>query len=564
MSASVGGGGGTTPNGNGESILFANLNSVWRKNTGQTVTVSVPVGYTCDWLIYESETRALWSSGTGTSINTTFTTQMRSYDIVVFATKGSLVFERYMRRAITVLPPTYTEAQADRVINLATQTGYLDNASVNRPGYKVYVKGKYNGATYLGLERWYSNDPDNPVQFFFEAGSELNTSGAYCMRINRDCRNILIDGCGGAEGTYNLTMSMPGTGARAQIMYIETSTNSETDVSNPDWTQYGRNIWVCGVRQNGNNISSAGIKVDTANSQFLSYETYLATGQGAFTGLRLFNILTENTVDEGFYIGYVDDIKHSGWTHAPIVGARIYKCKTNHTGGDGMQFGAALFNAEIHNCEVTDPGYRNDANHKNGMQFSSGNRGCFVYWNRVTGNNLFSMFTGLGGSDNEFFSNVFINPVLNTNVNIFLVIYPNDYFSTISYKIYNNTLHTSNNSESAEIWNLNVNPQPSNQPHMNLVYADNLIVQTVAQPFKVINGVNQTGWITGNYLTNNVNAPGFVNVATRNYHLASLSSPVFQARHSFTKGHFLSNYDCEGVKFVTDVHGAYSGYELMT
>jgi len=564
LSSTSGGGSPTPPNGNGEKITFSGLNSVGRVGSGYTTTISVPAGYSCNWFMYEAETRSIFANGSTTSLSTSFTSSSRmlAYDIAVFAVKGTLAFVRYLRRAVTVLPAIPTEGSANIVIDCANGgVTYRNNNFVDRTGQVVYVKGDYNsGAGYLGLEAWVSSDPYNPCQFYF-ANASINSTGPYCMRINQNCRNVLFDGCGGAEGTYGMKLTMPGSGTRAQILYVEASTNSGSNPNNA-----GRGITICGFDEDGMLISSAGLKVDTANSSTVNYDAYLTTGNGgALFNLRMFNIRIQNTVDEGLYCGYVDDLLHSGFAHAPIVGVRIYKFKTNHTGGDGMQMGASMFDGEVHDCVVTDPGYRNDNNHKNGMQFSSGNRNCFVYRNWVVGNNLFSMFTGRGGGNNEFFSNVFINPITSNNVNIFIVIYPNDYFTTLSYKIYNNTLVTSNNSEPVEVWNLNVDPQPANQPKMNpFVFADNLLVFNTVNQYKRVNNPDQTGWVIGNYGTNNINAPMFVDGPGRDYHLSSLSSPAFQARHSFTKGHFLSNYDYEGVQFVNDVHGAFSGYELMT
>lgn len=555
----------TSPNGLGEGITLTNQ-SVWRKNSASSFTINAPTNYTINYQILDSESLIAITSGSGVTplvVNNTFSTAMKCYDILVTIRKGSLQFERWFRRAITVLPPLFTEGTANAVWDFAAGgVTYRDNNLVDRTGYKVWCKGIYNGASYLGLEEWISSDLSNPVHIYMSPGTEIRSSGAYCMRINQNCRNILIDGCGGVDGTYGLKLSMPGTGSRAQILYIEASTNSGSTPSTA-----GRDIWVGGVQEDGNNISSAGLKVDTANSSTVNYDAYLANGTGALNGLYLFNILIENTVDEGLYCGYVHDNPVSGFTHVPIVGARIYRFQTNATGGDGMQMGASLFDSEIHHCTVTNAGTRNDANHKNGMQFSSGNRNCFLYQNRINSTkNLFSLFTGRGGSSNEFFGNVFINPTTSGNVNTFIVIYPNDYFTNLSYKFYNNTYILSNTSEPFEVWNLNVPPQPANQPTMNpFVSADNLVIANNANQYKTINGVDQTGWIVNaNYQTSNISAPLFVNAGAANYDIGSLSSPAFQARHSFTKGHPLSNYDTEGVKFVADVHGGYSGYKLMT
>ncbi len=562
LMSSGSGGGSSTPNGLGEKITPVGLNKYWRKNTGQTFNMTIPTGYTCNWTIYESETFSLFSSGTGTSINATFTVAMLSYDVVVTVTKGTLQFERWFRRAITVLPPTFTEAQADAVWDLASGAfvWYKDNNLVNRTGYKIYVKGIATVGTYLGLEEWVSTLADQPVHFLFAPGSvtEIRTSNAFCMRINQNCQNILIDGCGDPTVPYGLKLSMPGTGSRAQPVVMETATNAGSTPSTA-----GKNIWFCGVEIDGNGISSAGIKVDTANSATVNYDQYLATGLGALTGLHIMDVLVHNTVDEGYYIGYVSDSPHGSpsYASAPIVNARIVRCIAKDTGGDGHQYGAALFGADIHGCLADNAGTRNDPSHKNSYQFSSGNRDCFLYQCEAkNGKNLFTIATGRAGSNAEIFSNKFQLPSVAMS-NFFIRVDQNDTFANFYYKLYNNTLVLADGIPFS-YWNATASPVVTTK--LNTWNVDNLITSNTTTQYNTFNGINTSGWVIANYQVTSTATPQFVNVGAGDYHLASLASPAFRPRTVITKGHPLSNYDFEGVKFVIDVAGCYSGYELMT
>lgn len=559
-----------TPNGQKEKITLNNLKQIWRQGTSYSFDIGAPQGYSIYWYIYESQTRNLVKQGVGSIANHTFTQNaenMTHYDIVVRIRKGTLLFERWGRRDITCLPALFTEAQASVVWDLST-TGitYRDNNLVDRTAYRVYIKGVGSTAGYLGLEEWVSTDLHRPVHFLFAptAGvpATINSSGAYCLRVNQNCKNILIDGMADPTVPYGLKLAMPGTGNRAQPFYIEASTNAGSNASTA-----GSSIWVCGVEIQGNNISSAGIKVDTANTNTVGYDAYLNTGAGgALFGLNVFNCKVQGTVDEGIYFGYVSDLRLGGppaYAHAPLVGTIIFNLQTINTGGDGMQMGASMFDAEVHNNTVINAGTRNDNSHKNAMQLSSGCRNTKLFRNRVdTAQNLFSFFTGRGGTNVEVFANLFVSAATTGNVNNFIVLYQNEYLPSISYKFYSNTYRLANEVP-FEVWDLDNTVTTTFSP---FVSANNLLVCNTLTQYKVMNAPVQTGWTINNYQVTNIATPGFVNAGAGDYHIANTSSPAFRAQVAVTKGHFLSNHDFEGIKFLEDhpIVGCYSAYELFT
>jgi len=565
-----------------KTIEFANpspTHKVWRHGENKTGTIAYPLGYTCAWQILDYELGIIVVSGTGPLVNYTFAfapTGVKSYDLRVVVS-GPATYERRFADEFTILQPLFTEAQANLVVDFSTNgVTYRDNNLVDRPDYKVFCKGKYNAAkaasgfnAYLGIEEFVSSNPNKPVIWQADPvnGCEINSNAVYCLRVNQNCKNFIMDGCTNESIQYGFKLTMPGTGNRAQIFYVESSTNAG---SNPSIA--GANITLCGFFLDGMNISSAGIKVDTANSGppvspsifgNVSYEYYIANGVSAFFKPRIFNCYITRTKDEGVYFGYVDDIPHSGYSHAPIVGAKMYRMQAVDTGGDSFQMGAAMFQSEMHHCTVINGGTRDDPNHRNGIQLSSGNRDFAVYSCRIYGSkNMMSIFSGRGGGDIEIFSNIFENYNTAGHTNIFSVIYPNDYNALMKWSIFNNTFRVAQNVV-LEVWNLTLTP-PVTNTRVQLNWVDNIVVSPDTRDYYTMNSPNQTDWLVGaNYQTTNVNAPLFVDQANGDYHLASLSSPAFRPTHSFSKAHRMAGYDYEGVKYPTGVAGAFSGYELM-
>lgn len=565
----------STPNHLGEGINITGLNDVWRATTANNFIISVPGGYQTAYQIIEAE--SLW---TGTpviekqgnnsgSISHTFTTAsiLKAYHIRVVITKGTLQFERWFVKAITVLPALFTEGQANAVWDFsAGAVFYRDNNLVDRTNYKIFCKGIATTGQYLGLEEWVSSITTQPVHILAAPGTvvEIRTSNVYTCRINQNCQNILLDGCGDPNIPYGFKFSMPGTGGRAQIFYIEASTNSGSTTATA-----GRNITVCGLELDGNGISSAGIKVDTANSATVNYNTYNPLASdfgGALVGLRLFKIKISKTVDEGLYCGYVSDSPHGSpaFASAPIPFARIYKFDTVDTGGDGIQLGASMFDAEVHHYTVTNAGTRNDPSHKNGVQFSSGNQRMYLFMGRVfSTKNLQSIATGLNGGDMDVFANIFENPTVdgNNHTNVFLRVDANASHTRIAARFFNNTYNLAQN-RPFEGWNATNNP--ALYPKLDWTNVNNAIVADQLTAYLPQNSIDTTTWVFANYQVTNSALPQFVNFAGGDYRPASLSSPLFQSITPVVSPHPLAFCDYEGYKYALPIKGAFSGVTLQT
>src|SRR5690606_9645927 len=93
----------------------------------------------------------------------------------------------------------------------------------------------------------------------------------------------------------------------------------------------------------------------------------------------------------------------------------------------------------------------------------------------------------------------------------------------------------------------------------------NIVVGANTSDYENASGVDPTHVNFDNYkvLTSNISDVMFVNASGKDYHLSSLLSPVFDTYNPSPMQHWMSGYDFEGVRYSTNVAGAYSGYELM-
>jgi hypothetical protein len=133
-----------TPTTRETKLELVSLSNEWRAGTQDKFGIKVPSGYACNWSIVNSNTGAVLTTGTGNDVSYTFGSMYinEEYDINVIATKGTKVFSYWGRADITVLPPLFTQAQANATWDLDSGSfvGYFDYGAVDRPGFKIFVK----------------------------------------------------------------------------------------------------------------------------------------------------------------------------------------------------------------------------------------------------------------------------------------------------------------------------------------------------------------------------------------------------------------------------------------
>lgn len=521
---------------------------VWRTGIPGSIDITVPPGYTASWQIINTKTRNVAASGSGNSASATLTFGgtgvCNTYDFLVTITNGVKTFKRIFDGEITVYPAKFTEAQANLVIDLATESVNRDFSwATDRSGYKVYVKGTRTG-------RWNpfylrALTATNPAHIIFDRAVINSTTFGFSPTA---FQNVVIDGCMDESVPYGLVINKTGTG-NDQGVYFQGA----------DGTNSSQNVIISGIEINGNGLignASAGFQVFTSDSVNFNEANY------TFNNLYIHNIYSHDTGGEGYYLGHFTDFDDDADTrfHSPFSDCAIYNCKSLNTGNDGFQMG--LFrNTEVFRNEFINAGTRNQSSHMSGVQWSGGNRNCSFYRNYIdTDRNPFNGFSGRQSSSNEFFSNVFISRGRVANgTNMFIRM---DLSTELSmyWGFFNNTIIL-NNDLPWNLYNVNTSVTAIFNP---LILADNVIVTNTATERELVNLFDTTNLTLNNLQTTNVASFGLSDPASKNYKPASLTSSVYRARTSFTKLHPLANYDFEGVEFFTDTVGAYSGYELTT
>lgn len=518
---------------------------VWRAGTEYTGTVTPPTGYSTTWEIYEMGSWVLIDSGSGNSITKTFSydTGSNVYAFIFEMTKsGADTLWKFVPR--TVYPALFTEGEADEVWDLSSGgIGSHSGGHINRPGYKIFVKGTYSGSSPLQLYWWSNNDESDPIHLLFDPSSQVQLTSSYAtpFSIGADIQNMIIDGSGNESIEYGFKISSTGAG---QVVYILGGDGSST------LGTAGKNIRISGLDIDGNNVSSAGITIQTSGNATLNYSTYW------FDTFHLHHCRVQNTFDELFYLGHFTDSPNPTYSWSPIINGMCYNLIGINGGNDGYQYGSFI-NSQNWNIYINNAGTRDQPDHRNALQWSNGNRNCSLFMSYFEGASAgFSGFSGLYGTDQEFFSNIFNITGGSSKVRMFFRLDENDSVSNVSYKFFNNTMMFSAGVP-FELWKATAGVTTTGNP---FVMADNLVGSNTVTTYSTFNSFN-SGWIIDNQLQY-TDTTLFDFVGPDNYHLASLSSPAFRAKTSFTKVHPLSDYDYEGVKTQTDYSGAYSGYEL--
>lgn len=548
------------PNLLGEGIELENLNWVWRKGTQDSFNISVPFGYKCSWEIIDSRSLVIVASGTGTTVTRTFTNYVDAnglalaYDIKVYARKGSLIQPRRFRRAITVLPALFTRAQANVIWNFSSGgVTYRDNNMVDRPGYKVWCEGVYSGTGYLGLEEWLSSIPEQPVHFLAAPGTvvEIQHTGTnYGVRINRNCQNILWDGMGDPNIPYGFKITC--NTAAAQMVYMETADSTSTP------TTAGKNIHFCGTQIVSNDsLLGAALEIQTYNAGSVGYNS-----GWALDGVVLHDCLISGPRSEGIYILRFDDSAN----YAPASRMVIYRVKTTRTGADGLQLGLCN-DSEMHDCEVNDAGWREDPNHKNGIQWNPGAKNLRIYRNKVFScKNTVSANLGIHGGDAEVHSNLFINRTVGALSNIYMALYQNVDTPTIDMKWYNNTIIAPTGSGDFPFYIAKLTNAVTTEFN-KLVLANNLLVSHNTVQYSTLNNPSLTNAIISNYISASLSTPQFVDQASNDFRILP-TSPAYGARTGgYTPTSPFANEDVDGYEYdFTNypVRGCYSGASSRT
>lgn len=546
----------------GNTISFSNptIHKVWRSGTSYSGSIIIPFSYSSpSWQIVDHATATVLTSGTGSNITYTFTygSGCNVYDLKVTTTKlGYPTLVKVFPGEFTCLPPVFTELQADLVLDLAGsgigyQTDNWTDRGLSGNIYKVFVKGNYTGTNGFFPTRFRSMADDKPVHFIFD--NVTITSSSFNFNPS-SFQNTIFDGCSNESVQYGINLIKSVGGADQNFLYYAT-----------DGTFTSRRVTICGIHTNNLQHTvggSAGFQVSTSNSVAFNYDTYI------FDQLTCFNCFTEWTAGEGYYILHFTDFPDgTGRSFSGISNGIYNRLYADNTANEGYQFGSN-FGSDVFNCRWTNTGLGQGTGQRNILQWSDGNRSCAFYMNYLEGaNDGWSAFTGRRGKDMEFFSNVVYctGPAASDGVSIFIKMMQNDTYASMYWGIYNNTFRFGSSIANATPWSLYNNTGSPTTIFNSLAIVDNIVISDTSVEYLTANGFNTTNLLINEYLTTDKDTIMFFNENTKNLRLGSINSPAFRTRTSITKVHRLSNYDYEGMQFLSghDVVGAYSGYEFF-
>jgi hypothetical protein len=577
----------SSPNGLGEGINITNLPKVWRRGTSNSFVFTAPQNYFYACYIVEHESAVAGSpnivktvtgtyvAGNPVTVSHTFTA-LGAYDIKIVVQKGALIFSKnhpLHKGIVCSFEDDFNEGDAGvTTYDMSTVgTGGIGYKlfSGDNTGKKFIIKNLGPSTGYLGIEGLTSTDPQNPwrmkvVSTSSQAG--ITAQGSYGIRFNRNCRNGWFDACFNSSIPYGFKIEFSGTGGHAQSCFIEAG-DSGTVAST-----VSKNLWILGIECIGlsgtSSDSSSHFKIDTPFNVNLNYNTWMADGQGAFEDCHIMHCKITSGDDEGCYLGPVDDAPHPTYISVPIMRLRIAGISINDTGGDGFQIGAATIDSEAAGVVCTNVATRNDPSHKNIFQFSSGNRNLAFFMNKgVSGKNMLTIATGHAGFDLHVFSNELNCPTSDSNghTNIFVRVDQNTLggFTNLPVNFINNTI-IANENKIFELWNA---ASSGITTIMDLKIINNMIIGDGSALTTKFNNIQDSTWVVANntYGTDGA-AAGFANWGTKDYHPAGLTGSMYGAVTSYTKAHYMQDYDMDGYGWVAayPIRNAYQNVPAMT
>jgi hypothetical protein len=97
----------------------------------------------------------------------------------------------------------------------------------------------------------------------------------------------------------------------------------------------------------------------------------------------------------------------------------------------------------------------------------------------------------------------------------------------------------------------------------DLLLAGNLIVTDTATQRELVDGFVTTNLVLNNYQTTSLAGVGFVNAASKDYHLSTLASPAVATVGALTNYYERQAYDFDGYEYKVGVFGADSVAKLL-
>jgi hypothetical protein len=380
--------------------LFA-FDKIQRNDTDVEITTIQAGNLTYAWEVRDTTDNSLLDSSILKS--PTFSgLPLGFHDLVVTITSATDTYKRRWRRAWFMWYPKFTEGEADQVIDLSAGNFFQNFNSVDKSGWKIYVKGS------------------GTMQFNIY---NLTGSAGYAnyVRIQKETGNSDITITGASAVSHPVYMA----GATKYVMF-----DGYNDDATSGWN-------VAGHATTDTQTIFVGEGLFT-NVQFMGMATTCATTVSAATfsfippvpditnnastyvaeDMVIYDCSITDSGDEAIYIGYNNDDLQGGYRPFKMRNTVIAWNTINGAGRDGIQPGSCV-GLEVHNNIIDSVGEQADASHESFISWNGGNSGrCFE--NIGTNGNMFlNIQSGYAPWDIEdgettpqpayFFSNVFSN-----------------------------------------------------------------------------------------------------------------------------------------------------------
>ncbi len=378
--------------------------------------------------VIDSETGSIVASQSGPS--PTFLLRPGTYDLIVEA-KGINTLTRHFRRMISVLPKTFNEREADEVIDLSSLKGNSftrDFENKVRPGYKILIKGTFNGRVkFTGLKGTRKKPVHiiNKGKVFIHA---VNNSSPYAFQFSDNIQYVLFDGKADPNIPYGFTI----TGhpeKSGQIFFIA--------------GEFNRGFEMCGVNLQGRQGKTAGaaaVQLQTSYTQACNADNW------NFEYFSAHHNKIENASSEGMYIGYFTDEARDGGNSPFRLGqVLIFRDTILNSGWDAIQV-ASADEFEIHDNFVDGASLSGKRSHSSFISWNSGNRKGWCYRNTFKNcAHAASIICGETGKEAYVYTNLFIEGTYPENIttpNFFFAKITNEFTDPVLY-LFNNTIITS-------------------------------------------------------------------------------------------------------------------------
>jgi hypothetical protein len=438
-----------------DSIIIQ-ADNIQRDKIPFTIVNSTIGEATWEWKIVDSEDGEVIA--TSQEAQPTFSLPRGCYDVLVTA-HGSNQLTRHFRRYFSVLPKVFPSRKADEVIDLSTYTGptiIKNYGNKKRPGYRIIIKGKFDGRIKItGLR----GTKKNPVHIINEGLVEItaaNDNAPYAIQWSDDNQYILFDGKADPQVEYGFVIR--GHAKKSgQIFFIG--------------GKFNKGFEMCGVNLIGNQgvtYGAAAIQLQTAYSEECNADNW------NFEYMRVHNCKIEKSSSEGMYIGYfTDEERDTGYKPFRCGQVLVYRDSIINSGWDAVQI-ASADEFEMHDNYIDGASLSGKRSHSSFLSWNSGNAKGWCYRNTMKNSaHAASIFFGKSGKEAYIYSNLLIEGTYPSTINSPAFFFSKLYNANedVGLFIFHNTIITSRIGVKVDY--KNTRPDKS----IKLLYASNAIIQ---------------------------------------------------------------------------------------